>query len=118
MSIYTNYSHKDNSLTIHIDHDFDNSVLDDFVEAYKVNTNKPKIYYIDLQKVDYIDSEMVGPLVEFCKFINSFGADAYVINMNDTICEEFRVLNLHKLFKPEFSRQKFGIDWVYHGIEK
>lgn len=117
MSITVQYNPESSELLLAVNSNFDDSIAQEFTQAYVSNNASIKNYYIDLQHVDYIDSSIVGVLLEFVNFLKQKNVNGYMINMSKEILEEFRVLNLHKLFKPEFYPQKYCVIWACHGNE-
>lgn len=114
MSINTHFDEDNAVLTIAITGDFDNQIIQSFQATYKESTTTPHDIIIDLKETSYIDSTALGMLVALRDYADSINANVHIKNMNDVVLEIFRVLNFHKLFKPEYDDANYGVCWSYH----
>lgn len=107
--IHIRYDKKSETLILSIAKDFDYSLAESFELAYQ---QPAKHYLLDMTEVGYLDSSALGMLLSLRDYAFSQKADVSIINMNDVVLEIFRVLNFHKIFKPEYHKTNFRIMWV------
>lgn len=115
MSISTDYIPQSNTLLISISGSLEGELSDALKEAYEKTDTHPTIYLLDLRLVNYLDSSALKLLLDFCHYAEQHMASIIVMNMNEEVLQSFRLLNLHKLFKPEYHRAHYRVDWVFHG---
>jgi len=109
MSIEVQFHDDTKTLILSITKDFDYALAEAFTKAYQ---QPAKHYVLDMSKVGYIDSSALGMLLSLREYAFSQGADVSIANMNDVVLEIFRVLNFHKIFKPEYHKSNFRVMWV------
>lgn len=107
--ITTNYDAATETVNINMQVDFDYNVLNEFKTAFQTAA---KHYVLDMSEVHYIDSSALGMLLNLRDHAFAINADVSIINMNDIVLEIFRVLNFHKIFKPEYNKANFRVVWV------
>lgn len=107
--INTNYDQESETLIIAITKDFDYSLTELFEQAYQ---QRAKHYLLDMSEVGYLDSSALGMLLSLRDHAFSQKADVSIVNMNDVVLEIFRVLNFHKIFKPQYNTSNFRVTWV------
>lgn len=106
-----------NTAIFSIHKDFDYALAEPFEKAYQ-DCVVAKHYILDMSDVGYIDSSALGMLLNLREQAFSHGAKVSIINMNDVVLEIFRVLNFHKIFKPEYNSKNFRVVWVAEPEEK
>jgi len=109
MNIDVNYDKDEDTLILSIHNDFDYKLGEVFEKSYQ---QKAKHYVLDMQDVGYIDSSALGMLLNLREYAFAHNAKITIINMNDVVLEIFRVLNFHKLFKPQYNKSNFRVVWV------
>ncbi len=114
MSIDSELSTDKKSLTITIDGDFDSSIAEEFKQAYEAHDEPLELFILNMHTIHYMDSTALGLLLVMREYAENNGIDIHIVNMNDVVLEIFRVLNFHKLFKPEYNRETYKVDWVAH----
>ena len=107
------YQPEQNTLTMTLTGSFELAVVSQFKKVFLFDQVHPDHYLLDFHACCYIDSAVVAFLLEFCTFAKQHHADISIINMNDDALESFRLLNLHKFFKPEYNSERQRVDWVY-----
>lgn len=112
MSIKTEYDKKKQQLLIYIEGDFDGDLVRDFEFSYEEAVEPVKHYRLNMSNVHYMDSTALGMLLALREYAHQRGADVTIYSMNDIVIEIFRVLNFHKIFKPEYSRETYLVEWV------
>lgn len=115
MPISTDYIPQSNTLLISLSGSLEGELSGVLREAYEQTDMRPIIYLLDLRLVDYLDSSALKLLLDFCHYAEQHSASIYIMNMNEEVLQSFRLLNLHKLFKPEYHRAHYRVDWVFHG---
>lgn len=115
MVVTTDYIANTQTLTMNLCGSLDSDVAENFGKEYRQQEHLVKTYLLDLRLVNYLDSSALKLLIDFCHYARENNADIFVMNMADDVLQSFRLLNLHKLFRPEYHREHYRVDWVFHG---
>ncbi|MBT2969803.1 MAG: anti-anti-sigma factor [gamma proteobacterium symbiont of Ctena orbiculata] len=98
MSIATELSADEKSVTIVISGRFDFSIHQEFMQAYKAFPKGDKRYVVDLTDADYLDSSAMGMLLQLREH-SAKDADGVVLkNGNEAVQDVLRIANFGKLF--------------------
>lgn len=92
---------------------FESTLIQEFKKVLNQRKVYPQHYLLDFHACSYIDSDVVSFFLEFCQRVKNERSVISIINMNDDAFESFRLLNLHKFFKPEYCPERHRVDWVY-----
>ena len=111
-SITSEWNADNRSFIIHVKGDFTSEISAKFRQSYNNLTVLPKKYIVDFKETSYLDSTALGMILELREHAHNRQASIHVTNMNDVILEIFRVLNFHKLLRPEYARECYEKDWV------
>lgn len=96
MSLTTEYSEQNKTVTIHISGRFDFSVHREFREAYKDRPIGAVNYAVDLKGTEYMDSSALGMLL---LREHSKGSNILIGNCSPEIKQILAISNFSKLFE-------------------
>lgn len=97
MSITSNLSDDQITVTIKVAGRFDFSTHQDFVQAYKGYPKGDKCYVVDLGGAEYMDSSAMGMLLQLREYSRP-GANVTLANSNETVRDVLQIANFGKLF--------------------
>ncbi|MEW8505972.1 MAG: STAS domain-containing protein [Candidatus Thiodiazotropha sp.] len=98
MSIATELSPDEKSVTIQISGRFDFSVHQEFMQAYKAFAKGEMRFVVDLSEADYLDSSAMGMLLQLREH-SAKAADGVILkNGNESVQDVLRIANFGKLF--------------------
>lgn len=101
MSVTSQGSKEQNSLTIKVTGRFDFSLHEDFRSAYTNEISSGARVVVDLGAVEYMDSSALGMLLLLREFAGEDLADVRLVNANAEIRNILQVSNFDQLFKIE-----------------
>lgn len=113
MSVHAKFSSSKRIYTLNVDGYFDEEAAENAYNLIADFHGNFDYVVFDFKDCEYIDALVLGPLCELCDRVKSLNADIYCTNMNDAVLENFRMLNLHKIFKPEYIRGNVRVSWIY-----
>jgi anti-anti-sigma factor len=99
MSITSNLSDSDGTLTITVQGRFDFSSLQVFKKAYESVASKPAAYVIDLKDSEYLDSSALGMLLSLRDFAGGDNATVSIKNCNPDVKKILVITKLDELFQ-------------------
>ncbi|MET0027332.1 MAG: STAS domain-containing protein [Candidatus Thiodiazotropha sp.] len=99
MSISSEISADETTVTIKISGRFDFSTHQEFMQAYKAYPKGEKLFVVDLAQAEYLDSSAMGMLLQLRE--HSGNADRKVVlkNGNDAVRDVLTIANFEKLFQ-------------------
>jgi anti-anti-sigma factor len=97
MSITSNLSDDQATVTIKVAGRFDFSTHQDFVQTYKGLAKGEKSYVVDLEGAEYMDSSALGMLLRLREY-NRQGENVVLTNCNEAVTDVLRIANFDKLF--------------------
>ncbi|MEJ2454253.1 MAG: STAS domain-containing protein [Candidatus Thiodiazotropha sp.] len=97
MSITSNLSDDQLTVTIKVAGRFDFSTHHDFVQTYKGFSKGEKSYVVDLEGAEYMDSSAMGMLLQLREY-NRPGESVILANGNEAVTDVLRIANFGKLF--------------------
>ena len=100
MSITTNLSEDQMTVTIKVAGRFDFSTHQDFVQTYKGFPKGEKAYVVDLASAEYMDSSAMGMLLQLREY-NRPGENVILANGNEAVTDVLKIANFGKLFSIE-----------------
>ena len=96
-----NFDEKNNNLKIYLKDDIDSSVcknmkniLDGYILKYQ-----PRNIYLDLEKVNFMDSSGIGLIMGRYKFAKMFNSNIYVVNPNPKIKKIMEISNMKEIIE-------------------
>jgi len=98
MTIHTQSSDGDNTLTIRVEGTFDFSSHSDFRAAYKSQNKAGINYRVDLSKTEYMDSSALGMLLMIKEHAEVNRGTVTLYRPSSEIKEIFKMANFFKLF--------------------
>ncbi|MES9945804.1 MAG: STAS domain-containing protein [Candidatus Thiodiazotropha sp.] len=98
MSISSELSPDENSVTIVISGRFDFSTHQEFMQAYKAFPKGEKVFVVDLTNAEYLDSSAMGMLLQLREHSSSDSDGVVLKNGNDAVQDVLRIANFGKLF--------------------
>lgn len=98
MSIQSNYSDDNNTLTIEVKGRFDFSSLHHFRDAYEKVEGTPEHYVVDLKESDYLDSSALGMLLALRDYAGGDQSDIKISNCNSDVKKILVITKLDELF--------------------
>ena len=100
MSITSNLSDDEMTVTIRVAGRFDFSTHQDFVQSYKGFAKGEKAYVVDLAGAEYMDSSAMGMLLQLREY-NRPGEMVALLNGNEAVNDVLKIANFGKLFRIE-----------------
>ena len=101
------------SFVLHISGDFTSEISHHFRNAYQAIKHTPNKYILNMKDTTYIDSTALGMILELREHAHNRKASIHITNMNDVVLDIFKVLNFHKLIKPEYTRDFYkNSEWA------
>jgi anti-anti-sigma factor len=98
MSITSELSDDQKTVTLKIAGRFDFSTHQDFMKAYKNYPKGEKLYIVDLAQTDYLDSSAMGMLLQLREHSVAQANNVVLMNGNDAVLEILQIANFAKLF--------------------
>jgi anti-anti-sigma factor len=98
MSIISELSPDEQSVTIAISGRFDFSTHQDFIQAYKAFPKGEKQFVVDLTHAEYLDSSAMGMLLQLREHSTKEGGGVVLRNGNEAVQDVLRIANFGKLF--------------------
>jgi anti-anti-sigma factor len=90
---------KNNYDIIHIEGEFNLSVLSQFEKSINPYLENPKHIIIDFEKIRIIDSSAIGLLLVFSNKFKKINKTISITNINDDIAGIFNIMNVQVKFK-------------------
>ncbi|MES9969408.1 MAG: STAS domain-containing protein [Candidatus Thiodiazotropha sp.] len=98
MSISSELSPDEKSVTIVISGRFDFSTHQEFMQAYKAFPKGEKSFVVDLTNAEYLDSSAMGMLLQLREH-SAAGSNGVILkNGNEAVQDVLRIANFGKLF--------------------
>jgi anti-anti-sigma factor len=98
MSITSELSPDEKSVTIMVSGRFDFSTHQDFIQAYKAFPMGEKQFVVDLTNAEYLDSSAMGMLLQLREHGSKEGEGVILKNGNEAVQDVLRIANFGKLF--------------------
>ncbi|MES9941930.1 MAG: STAS domain-containing protein [Candidatus Thiodiazotropha sp. 6PLUC2] len=98
MSIISELSDDEKTVTLKIAGRFDFSTHQDFMQAYKSYPKREKLFIVDLAQTDYLDSSAMGMLLQLREHSAAEENNVVLINGNEAVREILQIANFGKLF--------------------
>ncbi|MCG8015065.1 MAG: STAS domain-containing protein [Candidatus Thiodiazotropha sp. 'RUGA'] len=98
MSISSELSDDEKTVTLKVAGRFDFSTHQDFMQAYKSYPKGEKLFVVDLAETDYLDSSAMGMLLQLREHSAVQDNNVMLINGNDAVLEILQIANFGKLF--------------------
>lgn len=98
MSISSEISEDDKTVTLKIAGRFDFSTHKDFMQAYKSYPKGDKVFVVDLAQTEYLDSSAMGMLLQLREHSAVQENNVVLKNGNEAVLEILRIANFGKLF--------------------
>lgn len=99
MTVKTELSNDDNTLTICIDGKFDFGSLKEFRQAYSDNNNSVFKYVVDMRRTQTMDSSALGMLLNMKKYLNKEDREIRIINCGPNLKKILLIARFDKKFK-------------------
>ncbi len=97
MSITSNLSDDEMTVTIKVNGRFDFSTHQDFVQTYKGYSKGEKHYIVDLAGAEYMDSSALGMLLQLREY-SRLGTNVILANGSEVVNDILQIANFGKLF--------------------
>ena len=110
MLIY-NFDKRINQLLIQPRGELDEQLVPQLKYCYGKHKQRLESVVFDCKAVSYIDSTVIPTIVEIHADASEHAFNIIFCNMNDSILQEFRLLNLHKLFQPVLDKENMVVTW-------
>ncbi|MET0066469.1 MAG: STAS domain-containing protein [Candidatus Thiodiazotropha sp.] len=101
MSISSEISADESTVTIKVSGRFDFSTHQEFMQAYKAYPKGEKAFVVDLAQAEYLDSSAMGMLLQLREHSGNAGKNVVLKNGNDAVRDVLTIANFEKLFKIE-----------------
>jgi HptB-dependent secretion and biofilm anti anti-sigma factor len=101
MSISSELSADENTVTIKISGRFDFSTHQEFMQAYKAHPKGEKAFIVDLAYAEYLDSSAMGMLLQLREHSVIGNKRVVLRNANDAVRDVLAIANFEKLFQIE-----------------
>ncbi|MEJ2622269.1 MAG: STAS domain-containing protein [Candidatus Thiodiazotropha sp.] len=98
MSIPSELSEDEKTVTLKITGRFDFSTHQDFMQAYKAYPKGEKCFVVDLTETDYLDSSAMGMLLQLREHSAVVENNVVLKNGNEAVLEILQIANFGKLF--------------------
>ncbi|MCU7922167.1 MAG: STAS domain-containing protein [Candidatus Thiodiazotropha sp. (ex Dulcina madagascariensis)] len=98
MSISSELSSDEKSVTIKIAGRFDFSIHQEFMQAYKTFPKGEKHFVVDLTNAEYLDSSAMGMLLQLREHSAGQSDSVVLKNGNEAVQDVLRIANFGKLF--------------------
>jgi anti-anti-sigma factor len=99
MTVKTDLSTSDDTLTISIDGKFDFGLLKEFRQAYSVSNAGASKYVVDMRRTETMDSSALGMLLNMKKYLNKEDRAIRIINCSPTLKKILLIARFDKKFK-------------------
>ncbi|KPJ92089.1 MAG: anti-anti-sigma factor [Gammaproteobacteria bacterium SG8_11] len=99
MSIKTDISKNEDTLTISIDGKFDFGLLKEFRQAYSTDNGPVSKYVVDMRRTETMDSSALGMLLNMKKFLNKQDREIRIINCGPTLKKILLIARFDKKFR-------------------
>jgi anti-anti-sigma factor len=98
MTVKTDLSKDDNSLTISIDGKFDFGSLTEFRQAYSSADQGVSKYIVDMRRTETMDSSALGMLLNMKKYLNKQDREIRITNCGPTLKKILLIARFDKKF--------------------
>lgn len=98
MAITSSVSDDGKVVTIKVSGRFDFAAHQDFLRAYKQHPRGEKLFVVDLQSTEYMDSSAMGMLLQLRDY-SAKDRPMELVNGNEGVREILRIANFDKIFK-------------------
>jgi anti-anti-sigma factor len=98
MSIETELSQGDSTLTIKMDNKFDFSKVQDFRESYENLPDSVTTIVVDLAKTEYMDSSALGMLLNMQKSLSERTMSYQITHCQDQVARILKISRFDKKF--------------------
>ncbi|MCU7904475.1 MAG: STAS domain-containing protein [Candidatus Thiodiazotropha sp. (ex Epidulcina cf. delphinae)] len=98
MSIFSELSGDEKTVTINIAGRFDFSTHQEFMQAYKAFPRGEMHFVVDLADAEYLDSSAMGMLLQLREHSTSQADSVVLMNGNEAVRDVLRIANFGKLF--------------------
>ncbi len=99
MSITSEISADETTVTIKISGRFDFSTHQEFMQAYKAYPKGEKLFVVDLAQAEYLDSSAMGMLLQLREHSGNVDRKVVLKNANDAVRDVLAIANFEKLFQ-------------------
>ena len=99
MTVKTDTSETENTLTISIDGKFDFGSLKEFRQAYSGDNEGVSKYVVDMRRTETMDSSALGMLLNMKKYLNKQDREIRIINCGPTLKKILLIARFDKKFK-------------------
>ena len=98
MSISSELSEDEKTVTIKIVGRFDFSTHQEFMQAYKAFPKGEKVFIVDLSQAEYLDSSAMGMLLQLREHSAMEEDNVVLKNGNEAVQDVLQIANFSKLF--------------------
>lgn len=98
MTVKTDLSKDDNTLTISIDGKFDFGSLTEFRQAYSNSEQRISKYIVDMRRTETMDSSALGMLLNMKKHLNKQDREIRITNCGPTLKKILLIARFDKKF--------------------